>query len=115
MILMDTKVHEWFDDYRFGIWPVQEGKRWFGKIFRFEQSKCDVDGEWLLATAPPARYLLPAVGVRETPEQREARVRDEQERAQDKTRYDLIDEPVLRELLKVHFQTCLHWHVKGMG
>ncbi|KAJ6538634.1 hypothetical protein DFH09DRAFT_1090338 [Mycena vulgaris] len=68
-------------------------------------------------SGPPARIRgpHPAPGRPETDEQREARKRDEKEREEDKTRYDLTDEPALRELLKVHFQTCLHWHVKGMG
>jgi hypothetical protein len=30
-------------------------------------------------------------------------------------KYNMADESALRELLKVHFETCLHWHVKGMG
>jgi hypothetical protein len=114
-ILMDARAHAWFDDYRFGIWPVKEKGKWYGKIFRFEQGRCDVDGEWLLETARPANYPHPAPGQPETDEQREARKRDEKERAEDKTRYDLTDEPVLSELLRVHFETCLHWHVKGMG
>jgi hypothetical protein len=44
-ILMDVRAHVWFDDYRFGIWPVQEKERWYGKIFRFEYGSCDVDGD----------------------------------------------------------------------
>jgi hypothetical protein len=46
---------------------------------------------------------------------REARERDEKEREEDRTPYDLTNEPILQELLRVHFETCLHWHVKGMG
>ncbi|KAJ7431389.1 hypothetical protein FB451DRAFT_1378357 [Mycena latifolia] len=114
-ILMDARAHAWFDDYRFGIWPVEEKGSWYGKIFRFEQGRCDVDGEWLLAAARPAKFPQPNYGQPETSEQREARERDEKEREEDKTRYDMTNEPVLRELLKVHFETCLHWHVKGMG
>ncbi|KAF7349801.1 hypothetical protein MVEN_01280200 [Mycena venus] len=114
-ILMDARVHGWFDDYRFGIWPVQQGGRWYGKIFRFEQGSCDIDGEWLLAAATPAKIPLPAYGHRETSLEREARERDEKEREEDRTPYDLTDEPILQEVLKVHFETCLHWHVKGMG
>ncbi|KAJ7467743.1 hypothetical protein FB451DRAFT_1483291 [Mycena latifolia] len=114
-IFMDARAHAWFDDYRFGIWPVEEKGSWYGKIFRFEQGRCDVDGEWLLAAARPAKFPQPNYGQPETSEQREARERDEKEREEDKTRYDMTNEPVLRELLKVHFETCLHWHVKGMG
>jgi hypothetical protein len=114
-ILVDARVHGWFDDYRFGIWPVEEDGHWYGKIFRFEHNQCDVDGEWLLAAAHPAKFLRPAHGQRETKEQRQARERDEKERQEDKTKYNMTDEPPLRELLKVHFETCLHWHVKGMG
>ncbi|KAJ7710954.1 hypothetical protein B0H17DRAFT_1124034 [Mycena rosella] len=114
-ILMDARAHAWFDDYRFGIWPVEEKGKWYGKIFRFEQGRCEVDGEWLLAASRPAKYPHPAPGQPETDEQREARKTDEKEREEDKTRCDLTDDTVLRELLKVHFQTCLHWHVKGMG
>jgi hypothetical protein len=112
---MDARAHAWFDDYRFGIWPVQEDGRWYGKIFRFEKSRCDVDGEWLLAAAPAANFPLPKYGQSERREQREARERDEKLREEDKTSHDLTDESVLRELFKVHFETCLHWHVKGMG
>ncbi|KAJ7190846.1 hypothetical protein GGX14DRAFT_579439 [Mycena pura] len=114
-ILMDARVHGWFDDYRFGIWPVEEDGQWYGKIFRFEHNQCDVDGEWLLAAARPAKCLRPAHGKRETGEQRQARERDEKDRKEDKTRYNMTNESALRELLKVHFETCLHWHVKGMG
>jgi hypothetical protein len=114
-ILMDARAHAWFDDYRFGIWPLQEEERWFGKIFRFEYGSCDVDGEWLLAAAPPVIVPLPHYGQRETSLEREAREQDEKQRAADRTRYDLTDVPILREVLKVHFETCLHWHVKGMG
>jgi hypothetical protein len=114
-ILMDARAHMWFDDYRFGIWPVQQGKKWYGKIFRFEHGSCDVNGEWLLAAARPAKSPLPAYGQGETKLQREMREKDNKERAEDKTRYDLTDVPILREVLKVHFETCLHWHVKGMG
>ncbi|KAJ7271839.1 hypothetical protein C8J57DRAFT_1319705 [Mycena rebaudengoi] len=114
-ILMDARVHGWFDDYRFGIWPVEEDGQWYGKIIRFEHSQCDVDGEWLLAAAQLAKFPRPAHGQRETSEQRQARERDEKERKEDKTKYNMTNEPALRELLKVHFETCLHWHVKGMG
>ncbi|KAJ7673160.1 hypothetical protein DFH06DRAFT_1174645, partial [Mycena polygramma] len=48
-MLMDARAHAWFDDYRFGIWPVQEDSKWYGKLFRFEQSRYDVDGLWPLA------------------------------------------------------------------
>jgi hypothetical protein len=114
-ILLDARVHGWFDDYRFGIWPIKQDDRWYGKIFRFEHGSCDVDGEWLLAAARPAKFRLPAHGQRETSLQREAREKDDKARADDKTRYDMTDVPILREVLKVHFETCLHWHVKGMG
>ncbi|KAJ6468724.1 hypothetical protein C8R45DRAFT_1017434 [Mycena sanguinolenta] len=114
-ILMDVRAHVWFDDYRFGIWPVQENGTWYGKIFRFEYGSCDVDGEWLLAAAAPATVPLPPYGQQETSVQREAREQDEKRRAEDQTKYDLTNVPVLREVLKVHFETCLHWHVKGMG
>lgn len=87
-ILMDARAHAWFDDYRFGIWPVEQKKKWYGKIFRFEQGRCEVDGEWLLAAARPAKYPHPAPGQPETDEQREARKRDEKEREEDKTRYN---------------------------
>ncbi|KAF7328617.1 hypothetical protein MSAN_02476700 [Mycena sanguinolenta] len=113
-ILMDARVHGWFDDYRFGILPVEEDGRWYGKIVRFEHSQCDVEGQWLLAAARPSKFLRPAHGQRETNEQRKEREKDEKEREEDKTRYELT-EAVLRELLKVHLETCLHWHVKGMG
>jgi hypothetical protein len=114
-ILMDARAHAWFDDYRFGIWPVKDGGDWYGKIFRFEQSRCDMDGEWLLAAARGAKYPHPFPGQRETDERREARKRDEKAREEDKTRYNLTDAPDLRILFQVHFKTCLHWHVKGMG
>ncbi|KAJ7697313.1 hypothetical protein B0H14DRAFT_3529387 [Mycena olivaceomarginata] len=114
-ILMDVRAHGWFDDYRFGIWPVQQDGRWYGKIFRFEQGGCDIDGEWMLAAAAPAKAPLPAHGQRETSLEQEARERDEKEREEDRTPYNLTNEPILQELLKVHFETCLHWHVKGMG
>jgi hypothetical protein len=114
-LLLDARVHGWFDDYRFGIWPVQDENRWYGKIFRFEHSSCDVDGQWLLAAAQPAQFPRPGPGQRESEEQRINRERDEQEREDDRTRYDLTNQAMLRELLKVHFETCLHWHVKGMG
>jgi hypothetical protein len=74
-----------------------------------------VDGEWLLAAARPAKYPHPDYEQPERSEQCETCERDEQKREEDKTRYDMPDEPLLRELLKVHFATCLHWHVKGMG
>ncbi|KAJ7177320.1 hypothetical protein C8R43DRAFT_942585 [Mycena crocata] len=114
-ILMDARVHGWFDDYRFGIWPVEEDGHWYGKIFRFEHGQCDVNGQWLLAAARPPVFLRPAHGQRETNEQRAAREKDEKGREEDMTRCTLTDNPILRELLKVHFETCLHWHVKGMG
>ncbi|KAJ7436119.1 hypothetical protein FB451DRAFT_1194129 [Mycena latifolia] len=81
----------------------------------FGSSRCDVDGEWLLAAAPAAKFPLPNYGQSETREQHEACERDEKVREEDKTRYDMTDESVLMELLKVHVGTCLHWHVKGMG
>jgi hypothetical protein len=114
-ILMDARVHGWFDDYRFGIWPVKRGEQWYGKIFRFERNGCEVDGEWLLAPVPQAHFPRPGFGRRESEEQRLNREREEQERMDDRTRCDLTKEPMLRQLLKVHFETCLHWHVKGMG
>lgn len=116
-ILMDARVHKWFDDYRFGILPMQVGDKWYGKIFRFENNGCDVDGEWLLAAAHPPRpgVSRPAAGTRETSLEREAREADEKLREEDKTRYDMTADRLLREVLWMHFQTCLHWHVKGMG
>jgi hypothetical protein len=114
-ILMDARVHMWFDDYRFGIWPVLEDGRWYGKIFRFEHSSCNVGRQWLLAAARPSKFPLPAHGQSETKLQREMREKDDQERGEDPTRCDLTNEPILREVLRVHFETCLHWHVKGMG
>ncbi|KAJ7633885.1 hypothetical protein DFH06DRAFT_1479464 [Mycena polygramma] len=114
-MLIDARAHAWFDDYRFGIWPVQEDGKWYGKLFRFEQSRCDIDGLWLLAAARPPKYAYPSLGQPETAEQRELRKTDEREREEDRTRCDLTQEPELRELLTVHFKTCLHWHVKGMG
>ncbi|KAJ7692488.1 hypothetical protein B0H14DRAFT_3046355 [Mycena olivaceomarginata] len=114
-ILMDARVHGWFDDYRFGIWPVRHGVKWYGRILRVEHSGCDVDGDWLLAAAPPVQFPRPGPGQRESGEQRKNRVADERDRGDDRTRYDLTDEVILRQLLKVHFETCLHWHVKGMG
>ncbi|KAJ7858053.1 hypothetical protein B0H14DRAFT_3135641 [Mycena olivaceomarginata] len=74
-ILMDVRAHVWFDDYRFGIWPF-------------------------LAAAAPAEVPLPPYGQRETSVQREAREQDEKRRAEDQTKYDLTNVPVLRELLK---------------
>ncbi|KAJ7133882.1 hypothetical protein C8R43DRAFT_1022406 [Mycena crocata] len=114
-ILMDARVHGWFDDYRFGIWPVKHEGKWYGKIFRFEHNGCEVDGEWLLAPISKARFPRPGFGRRESEEHRLDREREEQERTGDRTPCDLTTEPMLRELLKVHFETCLHWHVKGMG
>jgi hypothetical protein len=115
MILMDARVHGWFDDYRFGIWPVRHGGKWYGRIFQFEHSSCDVDGDWLLAAAPPVQFSWPGPEQRESGEQRMNHVADKRDRRDDRTRYDLTDEVILRQLLKVHFETCLHWHVKGMG
>jgi hypothetical protein len=54
-------------------------------------------------------------GQRESEEQRINRERDEKGREDDRTRCDLTDDAMLRELPKVHFETCIHWHVKGMG
>ncbi|KAJ7775823.1 hypothetical protein B0H14DRAFT_2631796 [Mycena olivaceomarginata] len=54
-------------------------------------------------------------GQRDSEEQRINRERDEKGREDDRTRCDLTDDAMLRELPKVHFETCIHWHVKGMG
>jgi hypothetical protein len=114
-VLMDARVHGWFDDYRFGIWPVEVDGRWYGKIFRFEDSCCDVDGEWLLAPILPAQHSRPPCGRQETPDEYTARQAENERRRKDRTKCDLTKEPEQRELFKVHFLTCLHWHVKGMG
>ncbi|KAJ7271403.1 hypothetical protein B0H12DRAFT_1067243 [Mycena haematopus] len=114
-ILMDARVHGWFDDYRFGIWPVKDEGKWYGKIFRFEKNGCEVDEEWLLAPMAQARFLQPDFGRQEPEEQRVNRETEEQARKTDRTRFDLTEHEMLRQLLKIHFETCLHWHVKGMG
>ncbi|KAJ6611561.1 hypothetical protein B0H10DRAFT_1952978 [Mycena sp. CBHHK59/15] len=85
-ILMDARAHAWFDNYRFGIWPVEEKGSWYGKIFRFEQGRCDVDGEWLLPAVCPARFPHPDYGQPETSEQREVCERDEKEQEEDKSK-----------------------------
>jgi hypothetical protein len=64
---------------------------------------------WRVVTCsrPTGQIPRPAHGQRETSEQRQARERDEKEWKKDKTKYNISNESALRELLKVHFETCM--------